>query len=173
MHKIEINKTKLESQLQLVSRSLGQHLRAGKRWLTCAESCTGGLIAKALTDISGSSAYFDRGFVTYSNQSKQEMLGVQQVTLEQQGAVSEAVVIQMAQGALKAAGADIALSVTGVAGPDGGSIEKPVGTVWFGWADNMGRVRSERQIFSGDRESVRLQAALYALQQLQDNFLSK
>lgn len=173
MNKTEINKTKLESQLQLISRSLGQHLYEEKRWITCAESCTGGLIAKVLTDISGSSAYFDRSFVTYSNQAKQEMLGVQQVTLDQEGAVSEAVVIQMAQGALKAAGADIALSVSGVAGPNGGSIEKPVGTIWFGWVDKMGTVRAERKIFSGDRESIRLQAALYALQQLQNNFLLK
>ncbi len=128
-----------ENQLRRLSVLAGEKLKAQGRWITCAESCTGGGIAKAITDIAGSSAYFDRGFVTYSNAAKHDLLGVSEATLAAHGAVSEEVVREMAIGALRAARADLALSVSGIAGPDGGSAEKPVGTVWFGFAGSDGR----------------------------------
>ncbi|TQI78979.1 nicotinamide-nucleotide amidase [Serratia fonticola] len=160
-----------ENQLRKLSIAVGQKLQARGQWITCAESCTGGGIAKAITDIAGSSAYFDRGFVTYSNAAKHELLGVAEATLKMHGAVSEDVVREMAQGALKAAKADLALSVSGIAGPDGGSDEKPVGTVWFGFAERSGRVQAHKRQFAGDRDAVRLQATIFALQMALDEFL--
>ncbi|NTX79973.1 nicotinamide-nucleotide amidase [Serratia proteamaculans] len=160
-----------EDQLRKLSIAVGEKLKANGQWITCAESCTGGGIAKAITDIAGSSAYFDRGFVTYSNTAKHELLGVAEATLTSHGAVSEEVVREMAQGALHAARASLALSVSGIAGPDGGSAEKPVGTVWFGFADGSGRVLAYRKQFSGDRDAVRLQATIFALQTALDDFL--
>ena len=139
--------------------------------MTCAESCTGGWVAKALTDIAGSSAYFDRGFVTYSNAAKHDLLGVSETTLANYGAVSEAVVREMALGALREANADFAVSISGIAGPDGGSADKPVGTVWFAFAAREGQILACKQIFPGDRDAVRLQAAVFALQTLFDDFL--
>ncbi len=139
----------------------------GKGWrMATAESCTGGWIAKACTDVAGSSAWFDRGYVTYSDGAKTEMLGVQPAALQQHGAVSETVARQMAQGALRAAGVATALAVTGIAGPDGGSLEKPVGTVCFAWAIEGQRTDAERMRFQGDRESVRRQSVMHALQGL-------
>ncbi len=114
-----------------LSEKIGRALKARGATVTTAESCTGGWIAKAITDIAGSSAWFERGFVTYSNEAKSQMIGVSEATLRDNGAVSEPVVVEMAIGALRAARADYAISVSGVAGPDGGSVEKPVGTVWF------------------------------------------
>lgn len=140
-----------ENQLRRLSVLAGEKLKAQGRWITCAESCTGGGIAKAITDIAGSSAYFDRGFVTYSNAAKHDLLGVSEATLAAHGAVSEEVVREMAIGALRAARADLALSVSGIAGPDGGSAEKPVGTVWFGFAGSDGRGLSRKMQFEGDR----------------------
>ncbi len=137
--------------------------------LTVAESCTGGWIAKVLTDLPGSSAWFERGFVTYSNKAKQEMLGVAELTLNSDGAVSQQTVIEMAKGALKNSHAHFSLSVSGIAGPDGGSIDKPVGLVWFAWADKSDKetnIISEQKIFNGDRKVVREQAVLHALIQL-------
>ncbi len=139
--------------------------------ITTAESCTGGLAAKLITDQAGSSQWFERGFVTYSNSAKEQMLGVEQSLLEQWGAVSEPVAKAMVEGALTHSDADFALSITGIAGPDGGSAEKPVGTVCFGWSWYAG---SDRHIkgsittrhFKGDRETVRNQSAYYALEQL-------
>lgn len=160
-----------EDTLRQLSAAVGDKLKARGAWLTCAESCTGGWVAKAITDIAGSSAYFDRGFVTYSNLAKQELLGVAETTLAARGAVSEEVVREMAQGALRVANADLALSVSGIAGPDGGSEEKPVGTVWFGFANRSGRVEARKMRFSGDRTAVRLQAAIFALQTALDDFL--
>ncbi|AHG21296.1 hypothetical protein Z042_18060 [Chania multitudinisentens RB-25] len=160
-----------EITLRKLSISVGQKLKANGQWITCAESCTGGGIAKAITDIAGSSAYFDRGFVTYSNVAKHELLGVKEATLVAHGAVSEAVVCEMAVGALHAAKADLALSVSGIAGPDGGSEEKPVGTVWFGFAERAGRVQAYKMQFAGDRDAVRLQATIFALQTALDDFL--
>lgn len=160
-----------ENQLRELSIAVGEKLKAQGLWITCAESCTGGGIAKAITDIAGSSAYFDRGFVTYSNAAKHELLGVAEATLAAHGAVSEEVVREMAQGALHAAQASLALSVSGIAGPDGGSAEKPVGTVWFGFAERSGQVLAHKMQFAGDRDAVRLQATIFALQTALDEFL--
>ncbi|PLR44271.1 hypothetical protein CYR40_15830 [Chimaeribacter arupi] len=162
-----------EKNLHALSVRLGERLQAASAWVTCAESCTGGLVAKSITDIAGSSAWFDRGFVTYSNAAKHEMLGVAESTLQAHGAVSEPVVREMAFGALKAAGADYAVSISGIAGPGGGTDAKPVGTVWFGIAAEDGRMMAIKQCFSGDREAVRMQAAVFALQTLLDEFLEK
>ena len=160
-----------DDQLRRLSVLAGEKLKAQGRWITCAESCTGGGIAKAITDIAGSSAYFDRGFVTYSNAAKHDLLGVSEATLAAHGAVSEEVVREMAIGALRAARADLALSVSGIAGPDGGSAEKAVGTVWFGFAGSDGRGLSRKMQFEGDRDAVRLQATIFALQTAIDEFL--
>lgn len=160
-----------EGQLRQLSIAVGERLKARGSWVTCAESCTGGWVAKALTDIAGSSAYFDRGFVTYSNAAKHDLLGVNETTLASYGAVSEAVVREMAAGALERANADFAMSISGIAGPDGGSMDKPVGTVWFGFASREGQISAQKQHFSGDRDSVRLQATVFALQTLFDDFL--
>ena len=131
--------------------------------LTTAESCTGGWVAQALTAIAGSSAWFERGFVTYSNAAKEEMLGVRPQTLARHGAVSEETAREMALGALAHSRADVALAITGVAGPSGGSAEKPVGTVCFAWATAGGRARAETRHFAGDREAVRRQSVERAL----------
>ena len=132
--------------------------------LATAESCTGGWAAQALTAIAGSSSWFERGFVTYSNAAKEEMLGVRPQTLARHGAVSEETAREMALGALAHSRADIALAITGVAGPSGGSAEKPVGTVCFAWATKDGRARAETRRFAGDREAVRRQSVERALQ---------
>lgn len=130
--------------------------------VTCAESCTGGLLAAELTRIAGSSAWFDMGFITYSNEAKQQLLGVNPATLDYYGAVSEETVREMALGALLAAKADFALSISGIAGPTGGSDEKPVGTVWFGLADKH-HIWAQAALFSGNRDAVRAQAVQFAL----------
>jgi nicotinamide-nucleotide amidase len=133
--------------------------------LATAESCTGGLIAATCTDLSGSSAWMERGFVTYSNEAKTEMLGVEAALIARDGAVSESVVRAMVQGALTHSRAQVAVAVTGVAGPTGGSPAKPVGTVWFGWA-TPGGVVSEVQHFAGDRAEVRAATVQHALRRL-------
>jgi nicotinamide-nucleotide amidase len=133
--------------------------------LATAESCTGGLIAAACTDLAGSSDWFERGFVTYSNAAKTELLGVDAPLIERDGAVSESVVCAMAQGALTRSHAQVAVAVTGIAGPTGGSEAKPVGTVWLGWALPSGVV-SELRHFPGDRAQVRNATVRYALQRL-------
>ena len=143
---------------------------AGKT-VTTAESCTGGWIAKAITDIPGSSSAFAYGIVSYSNGAKESLLGVKNRTLEDNGAVSEIVVTEMAEGALQLSGADIAVAVSGVAGPDGGSEEKPVGTVCFAWAVRKGSGMSadtELQFFDGNRNEVRVQTVAHALQGVLD-----
>lgn len=157
--------------LRQLSHQVGTALGRLNATVTTAESCTGGWIAKVITDISGSSAWFERGFVTYSNEAKHQMIGVKTTTLEAHGAVSEAVVREMAKGALFAAGADYAISVSGIAGPDGGSEEKPVGTVWFGVASKQDGAIARHQCFTGDRDAVRRQATEYALQTLWEEFL--
>jgi len=137
-----------------------------KGWmLATAESCTGGLIAGACTELAGSSAWFERGFVSYSNAAKTELLGVDAALIEAHGAVSEPVARAMAEGAIARSAARAAVAVTGVAGPSGGSPEKPVGTVWFGWSVD-GQVRTERRRFDGDRAAVRAATVHYALQTL-------
>jgi nicotinamide-nucleotide amidase len=130
--------------------------------MATAESCTGGLIAGACTELSGSSNWFERGFVTYSNQAKTELLGVDAALIAREGAVSEPVARAMVQGALRHAPVQAAVAVTGVAGPTGGSADKPVGTVWFGWNVD-GVVRTEMQRFDGDRSAVRLATVHHAL----------
>lgn len=137
-----------------------------KRWMMAtAESCTGGLIAGACTDLSGSSNWFERGLVTYSNEAKTEVLGVDAALIAAHGAVSEEVARAMAEGAVARSNAQVAVAVTGVAGPTGGSPEKPVGTVWFGWSVD-GQVRTERRRFDGGRAAVRAATVHYALQVL-------
>jgi nicotinamide-nucleotide amidase len=139
-------------------------LQKGLR-LATAESCTGGLIAGACTDLSGSSNWFERGFITYSNDAKTEMLGVDAALIERRGAVSEQVVHAMVQGALTHSHAEVAVAVTGVAGPTGGSRAKPVGTVWFGFAV-PGQLITEQQHFAGDRAAVRAATVRHALTRL-------
>ena len=156
-----------DSELMQLSEQVGQALKARGATVTTAESCTGGWVAKVITDIAGSSAWFERGFVTYSNEAKAQMIGVREETLAQHGAVSEPVVVEMAIGALKAARADYAVSISGIAGPD----EKPVGTVWFAFATARGEGITRRECFSGDRDAVRRQATAYALQTLWQQFL--
>lgn len=146
-----------------LARRLGERLKAAKAVLATAESCTGGWAAQAVTSVAGSSSWFDRGFVTYSDAAKQELLGVRAETLRAHGAVSEATAREMARGALERSRATLALSITGVAGPGGGSREKPVGTVCFAWAQ-AGGIVSETHHFSGDRESVRRQSVVVALE---------
>lgn len=160
-----------DDQLNQLSADVGRLLLRQNATVTAAESCTGGWISKVLTDIAGSSAWFERGFVTYSNEAKQQLVGVSAESLTRWGAVSEQVVREMAQGALLAAHARFAVAVSGIAGPDGGTAEKPVGTVWFGFISDTGEVATRRQLFAGDREAVRRQATAYALQTLHDDFL--
>lgn len=149
-----------------ISRGLVADFLMQMDWkMATAESCTGGLIAACCTDLAGSSAWFERGFVTYSNAAKTEMLGVDPLLIERVGAVSEEVVRAMVQGALQHSLARVAVAVTGVAGPSGGSVAKPVGTVWFGWAI-PGAVFSEVQHFAGDRAQVRAATVQHALQRL-------
>ena len=149
-----------------VQAGLVADLLVKRGWLLAtAESCTGGLIAAACTDLAGSSAWFERGFVTYSNAAKTAMLGVDASLIAAHGAVSEAVVRAMAQGALKHSKAQVAVAVTGVAGPSGGSVEKPVGTVWFGFLVGS-QLTSEMKRFEGDRAAVRTATAKHALQRL-------
>ncbi|MGH8820295.1 MAG: CinA family protein [Rhodoferax sp.] len=137
-----------------------------KHWmLATAESCTGGLIAGACTDLAGSSHWFERGFVSYSNEAKTELLGVDAALIARHGAVSEAVARAMAQGALAHSRAQVALAVTGIAGPTGGTMDKPVGTVWFGWCI-QGALTSEMRHFDGDRAAVRAATVRHALQRL-------
>ena len=153
--------------LSLLGTLVGTRLQERGLVLTCAESCTGGWVAQTVTAVAGSSAWFDRGFVTYSNQAKQDMLGVPAATLAQYGAVSEETARAMAMGALTHSLAQVALSITGIAGPSGGTPEKPVGLVCFGWADNKKKeARTESVRFDGDREAVRRQAVIHALQGL-------
>jgi nicotinamide-nucleotide amidase len=149
--------------MESLATTLGQRLRAAHAILVTAESCTGGWVAQIVTSVSGSSEWFERGFVTYSNASKQELLGVESATLERHGAVSEETAKEMALGALERSRGTVAVSITGVAGPGGGSAEKPVGTVCFAWASN-GAARSETRHFAGDRESVRRQSVIHALE---------
>ncbi len=144
---------------------LAERLRARGWHLATAESCTGGLIAAACTDLAGSSDWFDRGFITYSNEAKTEMLGVDAGLIASHGAVSEVVARAMAHGAVRQSQARVAVAVTGIAGPTGGSEAKPVGTVWFGFMVN-GRLSSETQRFTGDRAAVRAQTVRHALARL-------
>ena len=151
--------------LTVLAERAGEAL-ARRGWTaSTAESCTGGWVAKALTDVAGSSGWFGTGFVTYSNAAKRTLLSVRAETLERQGAVSEAVVTQMAEGARRLAEADVAVAISGIAGPGGGTDEKPVGTVWFAWAGPDG-VTAEQCRFDGDRDAVRRRSVARALEGL-------
>jgi nicotinamide-nucleotide amidase len=153
-----------------LAAQVGIALRTRNRTLAIAESCTGGWIAKVITDVSGSSGWFDRGFVTYSNAAKTDLLGVQAATIAQHGAVSAEVVAEMAVGALERSLADVVIAVSGIAGPEGGTQEKPVGTVYLAWALRDGSVQTEICNFPGNRDAVRLEAVAAALQGVLDVF---
>lgn len=152
-----------DEQLRARVDRLAERLEALGWRLATAESCTGGWIAKCCTDRAGSSAWFERGVVSYSNRAKRELLGVQAAELEREGAVSEAVARAMAEGARNGAGVEAALAVTGVAGPDGGSPDKPVGTVWFAWSVRGADTAAECRRLGGDREAVRRQTIAHSL----------
>jgi nicotinamide-nucleotide amidase len=149
--------------MRALATRVGRRLKAKKRRLVSAESCTGGWVAQAVTSIAGSSAWFERGFVTYSNEAKRELLGVKAATLRKYGAVSEETAREMARGALARSKGNLALAVTGIAGPGGGIPDKPVGTVCFAWYYEK-QSRSETRRFSGDRESVRRKSVIRALE---------
>lgn len=153
----------LSTELTSSMSQIRQMLQSHQAMLACAESCTGGWIAKLITDQPGASAWFDRGFVTYSNAAKQQMLGVPETLLEQHGAVSQPVAEAMAAGVIEHSSAAFALAVTGVAGPGGGSAAKPVGTVWLAWAGPSG-VRSRLRHFTGNRDQIRQATVKAALE---------
>ena len=152
---------------QALTRQLAARLLANGQMMAAAESCTGGMIAAACTDLAGSSAWFERGFVSYSNEAKTGLLGVPAALIAEHGAVSEPVVRAMAQGALQHSHALVSVAITGVAGPGGGSVDKPVGNVWFGWATPAGVV-TQLCHFEGDRHQVRQASVQHALQRLVD-----
>ncbi len=157
-----------------LSEALVSELTASRKTVSTAESCTGGWIAKAITDVDGSSAVFAYGIVSYSNGAKESLLGAHPGTLDKNGAVSEAVVKEMAEGALRLSGADIAVAVSGIAGPTGGSEDKPVGTVWFAWAVRSGtdtKTDASCEHFTGDRELVRESTVAYALQGIRERIV--
>lgn len=157
-----------DAELQGLAERLGERMLAAGMQVALAESCTGGWVAKIITDIVGSSSWFDRGFVTYTNESKHELLGVSADTLATEGAVSAATVAAMARGALARSHAQLSCAISGIAGPGGATPTKPVGLVWFAWAVRDTDVRTEQQIFAGDREAVRRQAVAHALRGLLD-----
>lgn len=153
-------------EIEQLADQVGQALKQRGLTLATAESCTGGWVAQAITSVVGSSDWFERGFITYSNLSKQELLGLDTAVLTSHGAVSEAVARAMAEGARDRARTKVALAVTGIAGPSGGSTEKPVGTVWFAWAGTARETVVAHFVFSGDRTAIRRQAVVAALEGL-------
>ena len=156
----------MDAQLETLSRLVGDHL-ATRGWrLATAESCTGGWVAEVVTATAGSSGWFDCGFITYSNDAKCALLGVSPMTLARHGAVSEPTTAAMVRGTLERAEADLALSISGIAGPGGGSADKPVGTVCFGWGRTGESPQTATCRFDGDREAVRRQAVVFALTEL-------
>lgn len=158
----------LDNTLYALAQQLGARLRSLDQTLAVAESCTGGWIGQAVTDVAGSSAWFDRGFVTYSNHAKQELLDVSAELLATHGAVSEETVRAMVAGALRHSHADCAVAVSGIAGPGGATSGKPIGTVWFAWQRRDGLSHARCECFDGDRRAVRGQAVLTALQGIMD-----
>lgn len=153
----------MDSELIHLSTTVGAVCKARRLTIATAESCTGGWAAQVITHTAGSSAWFERGFVTYANAAKTDMLGVRSITLERFGAVSIETAGEMAAGALANSSALISLAITGIAGPGGGSADKPVGTVCFGWCVRGGAPSCQRRLFAGDREAVRRQAVIHAL----------
>ena len=158
----DVPSTAPSTPLMMLSERLGKVCLAQGVAVTAAESCTGGGVAAAITDVSGSSAYFETGYVTYSNATKTRLLGVPEAILEQHGAVSQAVVEAMVQGACQDSGAELGVAISGVAGPSGGTPDKPVGLVWFAWSAH-GRISTESCCFPGGRGEVREQAVRHAL----------
>lgn len=156
-----------DAELHAAAARLGERLRAARQMLVTAESCTGGWIAKAVTDVPGSSGWFDCGMAAYSYEAKQAMLGVNPLTLEVHGAVSRECVVEMVSGALVHSGASVAVAVTGIAGPTGGTEDKPVGTVWIAWKRRGGYPIAEKFGFDGDRDAVRRQTVAAALKGLE------
>lgn len=148
---------------KILAKELGAVLLKKKWYCAVAESCTGGALAAAITDIAGSSQWFDRGFVTYSNASKESLLHVSAKVIAKDGAVSESTVRAMAEGALEHSSADISIAISGIAGPTGGSDEKPVGTVWLAWACQYQPTKAKRFLFKGNRSQIRQQAVQIAL----------
>jgi nicotinamide-nucleotide amidase len=153
----------MESELFKLAEKLGQRLQVNGKKMATAESCTGGGIAQAITEVPGSSVWFDRGFVTYSNSAKVQMLGVSPQTLEKWGAVSAETATEMAEGALTHSDADVAVAVTGIAGPEGGTSEKPVGTIFIAWADKNGKSKVVKIQFAGNRQEIRAQTVERAM----------
>lgn len=154
--------------MDVLAAQVGGLLKSHGLMLATAESCTGGGVAQAVTEVAGSSAWFERGFIAYSNQAKQQMLDVSEATLKQHGAVSEATVREMVAGALLHSSAQVALAVSGIAGPDGGTPGKPVGTVWFAWGIRHGATHAQRHQLNGNRAEVRAQAVRIAMQGMID-----
>ena len=154
--------------MDVLAAQVGGLLKAHGLMLATAESCTGGGVAHAVTEIAGSSAWFECGFIAYSNQAKQQMLGVSEATLNQHGAVSEAVVREMATGAIRHSRAQVSLAVSGIAGPDGGTADKPVGTVWFAWCVKEWMCVSHMHRLIGNRAEIRAQSVRIALQGVVD-----
>ncbi len=154
-------------------KNLSKQLQSRNWKIVTAESCTGGLLANYLTELPGSSLWFERGFVTYSNEAKQDCLSVKTETLETYGAVSEETAREMAEGALRNSQAQVGISITGIAGPDGATIEKPVGTVCFGIAVQNSKTQTYTQYFTGNRKAIRKQAALFALEKLNKILISE
>lgn len=161
----------MNEKLHELSGKLGMLLKSKGLKLVTAESCTGGLVASIITAISGSSAYFDRGFITYSNDAKQEILGVKHETLEKYGAISAETVGEMAAGALRNSKAQVSIAITGIAGPTGGSKEKPVGMVYFCWTSVFSAPSIKFKLFSGTREVIRIKAVKFALEGLNSYLL--
>jgi nicotinamide-nucleotide amidase len=155
--------TPTDAELYQLAEAVGQSLARHGQMLASAESCTGGWVGMVITAVPGSSAWFERGFITYTNQAKQDMLGVQNATLATHGAVSEATVLEMARGALTHSPADISLAISGIAGPGGGTPKKPVGTVCIAWAQRDGTQLATTCRLAGDREEIRARAVAAAL----------
>lgn len=153
----------LNRDIERLALEVGALLKRTSVKVVTAESCTGGWVAQAITSVPGSSAWFDRGFVTYSNEAKIEMLGVAAATLAHHGAVSEQAVREMAQGAIRNSRAHVSVAISGVAGPDGGTPDKPVGTVWFAWGQKLGYAEVARHQLTGDRAVIRARSVLIAL----------
>jgi nicotinamide-nucleotide amidase len=160
---MELSSVPTDAQLTAWATQVADDVQRHRLMLVTAESCTGGWIAKVLTDLAGSSAWFDAGVVTYSYAAKESLLGVKRETLERTGAVSRETVLEMVSGALERFGAGVAVAVTGIAGPTGGTPDKPVGTVWIGWQQRGGDARARLFHFAGDREAVRRQTVAQAL----------
>lgn len=159
-------KEEVINRISEAAEALGKRLQSAKRIFAAAESCTGGGVAQAVTSIPGSSAWFDCSLVTYSNAAKQRLLGVKAETLATHGAVSEETAIEMAEGVLAHSDADLSVAITGIAGPDGGTLEKPVGTVWFAFGKRGDITRTALIHFTGDRNAIREQAVIFALENI-------